>query len=157
MREFFWAVMSMVLALLLSVVSAPNLEVWARPEWLLLVLLYWTSVRPEYFGALLAIALGLLQDSIRGSFLGLHVLVYGLIACVVLTAYQRVRMFNVWQQMFGVLLLVALSQLIEQLAGWVHGMAFMDGWWLLPAPISMLLWPLLRWFLDSLRAGRNTL
>ena len=97
---------SLFISMLLSVVSMPEWALWARPEWPLLVLIYWSLAAPERCGIMVAALVGLFQDSLTASLLGKHMLAYSLAIAVTLLAYKRLRMFDVWKQAGFIFLLL---------------------------------------------------
>lgn len=150
-----WGLMagSLGLAILLALWPLPAAALWWRPAWVVLVLVYWAIVYPERVGVVSGFGVGLLMDGLSGSPLGQQALSMTLIAYVCQCLYQRLRMFTVWQQVFLVLGLVSLHQLIYY---WLHGLrgGSLPGlWFLLPALSSALCWPLLRRLLRRLRGG----
>ena len=151
MRVSLVIITSLFVAMLLSIIEMPHWSLWARPEWTLLVVLYWVLAIPERCGVLFAAAIGLLQDSLTGSIMGAHMLSYSLVVTVALMAYKQLRMFDAWQQAGFIFFLVGLEQLIEYWIGLVTGQIETGLWFLFPAIISALIWPWLMVVLRSLR------
>lgn len=142
---------TLLLAMLLSIVDMPNWSLWARPEWVLLVLFYWVMAFPERYGIFTAACIGLLQDSLTASLLGRHVLAYTLVVAVVLIAHKRLRMFDVWQQAGFIFLLVGVERLVKYWIDIASGQPPVGLWFLFPAMMSALIWPWLMVVLRSLR------
>ena len=153
MKALSTIVLTLVLAMILSVIYMPPWALWARPEWVLLVLVYWVLAVPERCGMTLAAFVGLLQDSLTGSLLGSHVLSYALIIAVVMLSHQRLRMYDVWQQAGFVFILIGLQQLMVYWIGLATGQQKVGLWFLLPAFISALIWP---WLMVVLRGIRRS-
>ncbi len=144
-------VASLLVAILLSIIDMPHWSLWARPEWTLLVVLYWVLAIPERCGVFFAAAIGFFQDSLTGSIMGAHMLSYGLVVAVALMAHKQLRMFDAWQQAGFIFLLVGLEQLIEYWIGLATSQVKVGLWFLFPAIISALVWPWLMVVLRSLR------
>jgi rod shape-determining protein MreD len=135
--------LSALLALALAVVPLPaSLEAF-RPDFLVLVVLYWSIESPRAGGLTLAFAAGLALDVIRGVVLGQHALALTLMAAWATNLRLRIRVFSMLSQCLTIFALLTGYQFI---LFWVDGAtgnpvtAF--GRWLAPI-IGALLWPLL--------------
>jgi rod shape-determining protein MreD len=129
------------IALLLSIYPLPVEWRWWRPEFVMLVVIYWVYILPDNFSLGLIWVLGLLQDLIVGAPFGQHALGMVIVAYICLQSYQRVRNYSRWQQSCWVFVLVGISQII---VNWVYTMAGSGVTGLLflyPAFTSALLWP----------------
>ena len=93
---------TIVAGMVLAVVPMPQfvpLELgFLRPDWVAMVLVYWIIALPHRVGIPTAWLAGIAVDVLLGSLIGQHALAYVLIAYVVASLYQRLRMFSVWQQ-----------------------------------------------------------
>lgn len=152
MRAELLMMATVLVAMLLSIVDMPNWSLWARPEWVLLVVFYWVLAAPERFGIFTAALIGLLQDSLTASLLGRHVLAYSLVVAVVVIAHKRLRMFDVWQQAGVIFLLIGIERLIKYWIDMASGLTPDGLWFLFPAMMSALIWP---WLLVVLRTLRR--
>ncbi|MCK5881213.1 MAG: rod shape-determining protein MreD [Sinobacterium sp.] len=125
---------------------------WIRPEITLLVLIYWAMAMPEYCGILTAALLGVVMDSLMGSFIGQHVISYSVVVSFIALAYRRIRVFDVWQQAGFVFLLIGIQQLIEHWLRLAMGYETQGLWFLVPVLVSAALWP---WLMIAMRAFRR--
>lgn len=140
--SYWFIVLSLLAAAVLAVLPLTSALVWFRPEWLLLVLLYWAIMYPQRVGLLTAMVTGLLLDVLEGAPLGQNMLAMAIVVTLAGLMYQRLRVFTVAQQSLIVFLLVGLQQLIVQ---WLQNVqeAGADSFlFLLPALTSAVLWPL---------------
>ncbi|GGK80851.1 rod shape-determining protein MreD [Amphritea balenae] len=138
---------------MLSQMPLPQFAEWFRPEWVVMILIYWVMALPERVGLGTATAVGLVLDLIKGSPLGLNVLTLLIICYLTQILYKRLRMFPLVQQAIMVMVLVGINQLVFN---WVHGLmgSRSDSLiFLLPALVSALLWP---WLFVILRSLRRT-
>jgi len=142
-----------LVGMVLSQMPLPDLLVWARPEWVVLILIYWVMALPHRIGLGSAFLLGVLLDVVRGSVLGLSALSMTLIAFFVLILYKRLRMFPLWQQSLMVLVLVGINQLLFHWMQSITGTTGDSLLFLLPSLVSALVWP---WLYLLLRAARHT-
>lgn len=132
---------SFVVALLLSMVVMPGWAAPFRPEWTVLVLIYWCLALPHRVSVGYGWLVGLCVDVLSGALLGQHALGFAVIAYLVVKLHQRLRVFPIWQQALSVMVFVALEQLLVL---WVQGMIGMarESWtYWLPSIVSGLLWP----------------
>ncbi len=134
-------VMSFVAALMLTIIPMPGWTVTLRPEWVVLVLIYWCLALPQRVGVGTAWIIGLVLDVLQGALLGQHAMSLSIVAFLTLKLHQRVRVFPLWQQALIVLLLVALHQLLMLWVAGISGHASQSWSYWLPSISSMLLWP----------------
>ena len=55
---------------MLAVIPLPQWLLWGRPEWIALVLIYWTIALPYRVGIFTALLLGIVVDVLEGAILG---------------------------------------------------------------------------------------
>lgn len=141
---------SVLAALVLSVYPLPMDMRWWRPEFVLIVAIYWIFFMPLTVSFTLLCALGLFQDLLEGVPFGQHSLGLVIVAYICILSYQRVRNFSIWRQSAWIFVLVGIAQLTDN---WVQGMAgrpLSGVQFLYPALTSALLWPVCSWWLNSM-------
>lgn len=135
-------IISIIFALFLSVVPVPfEWRLW-RPEFLAIIVVYWSMYYPQHFGLLPAWSCGILLDIIELSPLGYNALGLVVIAYISQLSYQRIRSYTLWQQAGWVFVLVGIYQLISN---WASGFFNKDSdtpEFLVAAAITAFLWPL---------------
>lgn len=148
---------TIVAGMVLAVVPMPQfvpLELgFLRPDWVAMVLVYWIIALPHRVGIPTAWLAGIAVDVLLGSLIGQHALAYVLIAYVVASLYQRLRMFSVWQQAIVLFALLGLNQLVGFWIESIAGLTDWSLWYLLPALSGAFLWP---WVFLMLRSIRRT-
>lgn len=147
---YFAIAVSVIVALLLSVYPLPMDMRWWRPEFVLVVAIYWIFLMPMTVSFTLLCALGVFQDLLEGVPFGQHSLGLVIVAYICILSYQRVRNFSTLRQAAWVFILVGIAQLTDN---WVQGMAgrpLSGVQFLYPALTSALIWPLCSWWLDSM-------
>lgn len=142
--------LSFFFSLMLLIIPLPEHIAWFRPQFAMLVLIYWVLYYPHKIGVGVAFCVGLLMDVLMGGVLGEYALGMSLIAYFTYHMHARLRMFPMIQQMFSVLILVAVAQV---LVGWVNYLAgdpykFYLYW--LPIISTTLCWPFVYFILDRL-------
>ncbi len=141
---------SILIALVLSISPFPLGWFEFRPEWLGLLVFYWTFRAPAQFGVLLAWCLGLMLDVLEATLLGVNAIAMAMIAFLVLTIHQRLRMFPIPQQCAMVFLLLGINQMLVHFIKQVLGADDAGFSYLWPALTSAVIWPLLCVLLDGL-------
>ncbi len=142
---------SVLCALALAIVPLPELLRAFRPDWVALVIIYWSLMSPGRIGLFSAFFLGLLLDTLSGALLGQHALAMLLVCYLTQRFHLRIRVFPIWQMSMTVLALLAIYQF---LLFWVDGVAGRtvsgaERW--APVLVGALLWPLVLGFLDNIR------
>ena len=140
-RGLWVIVLTFVAAGMLAVVPLPAWLLWARPEWVALVLIYWVVALPQRIGVLWAAGVGLLLDLVEGAVLGQNALALAVVAFLGLVLYQRVRLYNLWQQAGVVFMLLGINQLLGQWVQNLTGQGAQTLLFLMPALMGALLWP----------------
>lgn len=148
-----WALIiaTLLFAMVLTIVPLPGIAEIYRPDWLLLVLIYWMIALPDKVGLGIAWLCGLAMDVLYTSPLGLHALSILVICFVVQRIYFRLRMFPFWQQ---ALVLLVLLIIYRAILIWLRGFMITSdfGWhhWL-PCVVGALIWPWIFIVLRDLR------
>ena len=150
-------VISLLAGLALNVLPWMGAALWWRPDFLLVIMLYWVVQQPRRVGMGVAWALGLLTDMANGGILGQHAMAYTVAAFGALLLQRRILNFNLWQQALHILPLLLAEQLISILIGTFAGHAFSGAEYFLAIPSGTLLWVpvslLLQWPRQTSRAA----
>jgi rod shape-determining protein MreD len=142
---------TLTVAMLLSVFPLPLALRWWRPEFVLMIVIYWMYVLPLHTSLLALCILGLFQDVLEGTPLGQHGLSLVIVAYVCVLSYQRVRNYSLWQQSCWVFVLIGIAQLIDNWVQAISGRPVSGLEFLLPAFASACCWPLCFLALEYLR------
>jgi len=151
----FTFLVSMVLAVLPMPEIFPMEISYLRPEWVVLVLVYWIIALPQRVGIVIAWIVGLLLDVLLGSLLGQHAISLVVVAYIASNLYQRLRMFSIWQQSLVVLAIVGVNQMINFWIESFAGLTEWNMWYLLASVMSAFVWPWIYWLLRYLRRRFN--
>lgn len=136
-------VTSLLSAFVLAVFPVGHEWRWCRPEFVALMVIYWSMFAPQYFGLLAAWGVGLYLDLLLLSPLGLHAVGLLLIAWLSPMVYRRINNYMLWHQAIWVTMLVALFQLFCRWLGSFFGQFADTLVFLIAALLTGLLWPLL--------------
>ena len=139
--NIFVVPLSLLLGLALMILPLPDWAQTYRPDWVALILIYWSMALPKRVGLWYAFFTGLLVDVAQSSLLGQHSMALVIIIFINLNLHQRIRVMALPRQALYVMLLLLLNQLALL---WVEGMlqrstpamAFFG-----PSFVGMLIWP----------------
>jgi rod shape-determining protein MreD len=150
-----WVILlSFLVAYLLAIVPFPEWAMHYRPQWVMLVLIYWVMALPYRVGIGSAWMAGIFTDILEGSMLGIHAFTFAILAYITLSLHQRVRLFSSWQQSGIILALVGLVMTATYWIKVITGQtAQEDMLFLLGALSSAFVWPWLFLLLRQLRRG----
>lgn len=122
-----------------------------RPEWMILIIFYWVLALPHRVGIAHAFVSGLLLDLLLGSALGMHALLFSVLAYAISVNYQRIRHFTIVQTT----LLVGVFILVAKLSLYLLASSLQDivlhKYYFWSIFTSMLIWP---WFFLLMRSLR---
>lgn len=133
--------LSALFALALAVIPLPAAVNMFRPDFLVLVVLYWSIAQPRAGGLTLAFIGGLALDVIHGVVLGQHALALVLVSAWAMRLRLRVRVFSMLSQTLTIFALLAIYQFI---VWWIDGATGhpVNTWYRWTEPvIGSVLWP----------------
>ncbi|MEW5943672.1 MAG: rod shape-determining protein MreD [Pseudomonadota bacterium] len=126
-----------------------------RPDFVALLLLYWSIHYPRKLGLGVAWLMGLLVDVADGSLLGQHALAYSVMIFLALLLHRRIQQFGPWQQALHVAVLLLLSQALALLVRLVAGDDFTGWGYFLPTLTGMAAWPALLLLVQSAQQRKS--
>jgi rod shape-determining protein MreD len=134
---FIW--LSLLAALMLNMLPLGRVP-W-MPDFLALVLVFWSVHQPQRVGIGASFVFGLFMDVHQAALLGQHAWSYTALSFFAITVHRRLLWFTVPSQALQVLPLFAAAHAIELAIRLLSGGVF-PGWPLLLAPaIESVLWP----------------
>ncbi len=152
-RQMGWGfpLLTLLMALGLTALPLPSVVAPYRPEWVPLILIFWSLLAPERFSLLTAFWMGLLLDTLSGALLGQHALALVVVVYLTIRFHLRIRVFPVWQLSMTVVLLLALYEFV---LFWVDGVVgrtvpLVERW--APLLASAVVWPLILGYLEHYR------
>jgi rod shape-determining protein MreD len=132
---------SVVVALILSVVPLPYWASVARPDFLVIVVLYWAIMSPRAGGLLLAFLAGIALDAFKGVVLGQHALALTFVAAIAIKMHLRIRVFPILHQALTIFMLLVLYQVVLWWIDGASGHPVSTPWRWLPSLTGAALWP----------------
>lgn len=133
--------LTFLVALMASIMPLPLSVDAFRPDWVLVVLLYWCLALPSRVNVISAWVMGFILDVLLGSTLGVHAGAMAISVYIVAGNFQKIRNFSVWQQALIVGVLSALYHLIVfWLQRFLTDAVFLPSY-LYPVLTTIILWP----------------
>jgi rod shape-determining protein MreD len=151
----FAIILSLLLAIVFTIMPLPSWATWFRPLWVLLVLCYWAMALDGQVGVGWAWLLGLLLDILQGSVMGEHALVLSCCVYLVCKLRRQLRLNPLWQQAVVIFILCLFYQATVYLIQGMLGQAPASGLYWFAMFTSALVWPWIFILLRDLRRGRN--
>jgi rod shape-determining protein MreD len=140
-----------MIGLILQIIPMPAQADIYRPDWLLLILCYWSMALPNRVGVGIACITGIILDLLYGTALGVHSFALAVPVFIVATNYQRMRNQSILQLALTIGVLSFIYHLIIYwLQFWLTSIEFrIEFLW--PSVTSILLWPWVFWLLRKFR------
>lgn len=144
--------LTLLLALIATIIPMPLSVDAFRPDWVLVVLIYWCLALPSRVNVITAWIIGFILDVLLGSILGIHAAALAIAVFIIAENFQKIRNFSIWQQSIIVGVIAALYHL---LVFWMQRLltdvVFLPSY-LYPVITTIVLWP---WALFLLRKIRR--
>jgi rod shape-determining protein MreD len=141
--------LSVFIALIFAILPLPDALEPAKPNLLLLFVIYWALSSPRIAGLMFAWFCGLAIDLLKGPLLGQHAAAFLLIAFLTHKFQLRMRIFPIYHQTLTVFMLLALYEFLLFWIDGIIGQAVTTWMRWLPVLTSTLVWPLLVAMLDT--------
>jgi len=144
-------VITLLVAFMLMITPMPAAVEAFRPDWLALVLMFWSMAVPRSYSVGIAWLIGIVLDVAQGTLLGQHALALCVIVYITVKFHLLMRVFPLSQLTATIFALLALYQF---LLFWINGVAgvtapAVDYWG--PVVAGTIVWPFLSILLSGLR------
>lgn len=154
-RDSLWRVLlTVIVALILSVLPLPQWLAAVRPAFLVLTVMYWSIAAPRLGGIGLGFFCGLALDVFRGAVLGQNALALTTITYVAVREHQKIRLKPAFQQALIMLgALIVYEFILFAIDGWTGHPSTSPLRWI-HTLTGALIWPLATAVLDRVRGAR---
>jgi rod shape-determining protein MreD len=143
--------LTLLIAIIASIMPLPLSVDAFRPDWVLIVLIYWCMALPDKVNIITAWVMGLLMDILLGSVLGVHAAAMAIAVFIVAENFQKIRNFSIWQQALITGVLAALYHLVVfWLQRFLIDVSFLTSY-LYPVITTIILWPWVFYLLRKVR------
>ncbi len=147
-------ILTLVIAVLLTIFALPMWLRWIWPDFVLLILIYWSLHIETRSGIFTAWIMGIILDIFGGTLLGEHALALTIVIYLIFKLQKQIRVFPLSQQA-GVIFVASILYLA--IVYWVQGaISAAPNSFLFWVPIvtNTLLWPWLSMWLQKFRTTR---
>lgn len=141
--KFTTILLTLLVALVFQLYPWSDTGVIVRPDFLLVVAIYWLLSNPNQCNIGLVWFAGIMVDLSTGSLLGQHGLSFALTAFLGLTYQRRLVLFNRWQMVLYVLVLFSVQRLLILLLKLFADSEAPDLAYMLPILSDLILWQVL--------------
>jgi rod shape-determining protein MreD len=138
---------SLVVAFLVSILPWSGTWLLARPDFVLLVLLFWSLHEPRSIGQGVAFALGLLMDVSDSMLLGQHAFAYVIAIFGAQVLRVRILTFGLAEQTLHVLGIMVVTSAVMLLLNLLLGADFPGLAYFISPVVTALLWGPVNWLL----------
>jgi rod shape-determining protein MreD len=148
---------SFVVAYLFSVLPWSGAWLLARPDFILLVLMFWSLHEPRAIGQGMAFALGLLVDVSDSMLLGQHAFAYVIAVFGVQVLRNRILTFTLPEQTLHILGITFTASAVMLLLNLLLGANFPGAAYFISPAATGLLWAPVNWvlYLPAMRRRRG--
>lgn len=146
--------LSLILAFICLLLPWSGIALQARPDFLLLVIIFWLIRAPNLCNIGTAWFVGLFVDLATGGTFGQYALAYTVTAFFAVIYQRRLVLFNGTQQLFYVFLLLITAQIILLILKTFAGAQSLGWAYFLPSITGVLLWKIAVMF--GLNTGGRT-
>lgn len=144
-------IVTIILAIMLTVMPLPGWAEPFRPDWVALTLIYWAMMLPRTWSVGTAWIIGIVIDVAQGTILGQHALALCFIVFVTVRFHLLMRVFPMQQLAATVFAILTLYQFI---LFWINGVAGIEvalvNYWG-PVITGTLFWPVVMTLLSGVR------
>ena len=117
------------------------------PDFVALVLIFWSVHQPRKVGIGVAFVMGLMMDVHNASLLGENALAYTLLSYFAIMIHRRMLWFRPLTQALHVLPLLVMMQVVQMLIQALVSGKFPGWFYFASSLVSAALWPLVTWML----------
>lgn len=132
--------LSIILAFICLLLPWSGFALTIRPDFMLLVIIFWLIRAPNLCNVGTAWFVGLFADLATGGIFGQYALAYTITAFFAISYQRRLVLYNGTQQLVYVFLLLFISQIILLILKTFSGAEFMGWIYFAPSFIGVFLW-----------------
>ena len=131
-----------VIALLFQIIHLSDFMMENRPNLLVLILVFFTTLNKFHFGIETAFITGLILDLLSGAPLGINALICAAHVYIITSQFKRFSLYALWQQSILIMILNLIINVITYWLEHIIGQSYYEVNFLLPALFTAILWPL---------------
>lgn len=148
-RDFIFIGITLLIAMMLTILPLPSEAVWLQPVWVFMVLLFWMMTIPHRVNIGTAFISGFLLDLLTGTMVGQHALLFTVIAYFFIRFQVLIHSFPPWQQIILVLISTAVYLALQYWIMALANIAPITAKYWLSIFSTTFLWPWVRFLLQD--------
>jgi rod shape-determining protein MreD len=150
--------LTLILAMILSIIPLGEYIAFWRPEWIALTLVHWALIIRDRMSLVMVFIIGLVVDALYGSLLGQHALGYVLVTYLAVRLSLRMTPEAFLQQLALLFAILGLYMLANLWIQRVTGGSGPGGWLYWAALLSsIIIWPVYHSLLGYFHVQRKSL
>jgi len=143
LASYLLVLSSFVLGLYLYLIPFPAPITFFKPQWCVLILIYWGIAIPHKMGIFIPVLLGFFLDIVEGVVLGSHSFALLFVYLICTLGYQRLRVFSTLQQCILIFAIVGFYLLIFYWLNSLSMQSVVDFRLIFSAISSAIIWPII--------------
>lgn len=149
--NYYSIILSFVIAIFLTILPLPHWMIWARPQWIFALLLFWVITMPFACGVGLAWIVGIMTDIVTGTALCSHALTFVLLVYFILKMHRYITHSFMWQQIGIIALFSSFNVMLRSVILGFSGNHTHLGLSMLSVITTALIWPVMFTILNHKR------
>ena len=145
----FFGYAGFIFAMMLAIIPISEAFMWLKPNFVVLLLIYWVVKAPKVVGIYFAFLLGIFIDLLMYRTLGITSLALCVVAYLTNLLRAKLSTFCLWQQALTIFLLIGFFQLILVWNYLFEGMAAFNIYFWLTIIANLIFWPILYFFMHN--------
>lgn len=139
----FYIFINFLVVFILAIIPFPNgVELYVMPDFLILMIIYWVMRQPETLPLWLFFVLGLLVDIVALHRLGVHALLFTLVAYILHLTHKKMSISSMGKQTLTIFLILLGIRLLKAVIDWYISGHFPSVLYFFPVFTTTLLWPI---------------
>lgn len=130
------------LGLVLSIVRLPGFFENNRPDFVVLVLIYFSVLDNRMISIEIAWLTGLLLDLLSGAPLGINAFMMAAQVYLIVSQFTKFSSYRVWQQAIIICVINLLVNIIGYWIGHIFGLNYFHASYVIPSIMLFVLWPI---------------
>jgi rod shape-determining protein MreD len=147
--------LTLFIALTLNLMPWPNWINWLLPDFVALLVLYWSIEAPRKMSFILAWCLGLMMDIANGSLFGQHALAYVILVYAGIAVHRRIQNFQIPAQLLHIAPLLLLTNCVVLLVRALADASYPGYSYFLSTLVGVALWPVIGFILKIPQRPRS--
>lgn len=140
-KDYVVIVFTLLVGMVLTLIPMPPWAVWLRPNWMLVIVIFWLMTASHRVSIVFAWLVGLFMDLLVGTLLGQQALIFCVIGFLVLKFQSRLSLMPILQQTAVIFLLSLFAIVLDRSILMFFQRTPLNWLFWLPALTTAVVWP----------------